>query len=180
MVIRPKLSYKLLGTSLKLDSTQVYRAIDATNQPDWEERGKIFVQINNNDSMLLESGEYEVMNTQAHHQDSHWNKLMADNDRKDRIDAITRLRKKICNFHDKSWTDNRYAIYNEYGLLAIVYADCESDALDEAVDSGHMDSQLMSTEDQQEYEREGWEDSFCYAGNASEAIWTEHMAIQEV
>ena len=73
-----------------------------------------------------------------------------------------------------------WAIGNEFGLLGVVVAEHEADALDEAVDSGIMDSMLMAPEDQAEYEAEEWHDSFTYAGNASEAIWTEYLTIQSI
>jgi hypothetical protein len=90
------------------------------------------------------------------------------------------IRKRIVNFDDKAFTDKRYAINNEFGIVAIVYADCEGDALDAAVDGNALDSQLMSEEDHAEYDAEGWHDSFCYAGNAGEPIWTENLGITEL
>jgi len=41
---------------MTLDSSRVYSAIHATNQPDWEKHGLIFV-----DGFLLERGEYEIV-----------------------------------------------------------------------------------------------------------------------
>lgn len=73
-----------------------------------------------------------------------------------------------------------WAIGNEFGLLGVVVAEHEAEALDEAVDLGLMDSDLMSPEDQAEYEAEEWYDSFTYAGNAGEAVWTEHLTIQAI
>jgi len=46
----------LLGTSIKLSSSRTYWAEYATNQPDWKEKGKVFIN-----GVLLESGEYEVI-----------------------------------------------------------------------------------------------------------------------
>jgi len=43
MRIKPKLSFKLLGTSIQLDKNEIYDAEPATNQPDWERRGLVFV-----------------------------------------------------------------------------------------------------------------------------------------
>lgn len=57
--IRPKLDYKLLGTSLQLDKTKTYEAIWAKNQPDWEERELIFVGPE--PGFLLERGEYQII-----------------------------------------------------------------------------------------------------------------------
>lgn len=55
-LVRPKLDYRLLGTEIRLDSTKVYRATWAKNQPDWQEKKKVFVS-----QVLLEKGDYEVM-----------------------------------------------------------------------------------------------------------------------
>jgi hypothetical protein len=56
MKVKPNESYKLLGTSITLDKNLVYDADHATNQPDWKERGLIFVE-----EILLEKGEYEIV-----------------------------------------------------------------------------------------------------------------------
>ena len=61
MKIKPKENYKLLGTDIKLSKRHWYRAIDATNQPEWKEKGKVFALLGgsySNDSFLLERGEY--------------------------------------------------------------------------------------------------------------------------
>jgi len=59
LLVRPKLAYKLMGTSLQLDPEKVYEAIWARNQPDWEERGLIF--IGPEPGFLLETGEYTII-----------------------------------------------------------------------------------------------------------------------
>lgn len=59
MKIKPTLNYQLLGTDIRLDCNKVYNAILATNQPNYKERGLIFVQLDNNQSMLLNKTEYE-------------------------------------------------------------------------------------------------------------------------
>ena len=56
MNIRPLLDYKLLGTGITLDSTRIYKAEPATNQPDYEALGLVFC-----DSVLLGRDEYEVI-----------------------------------------------------------------------------------------------------------------------
>ena len=56
MKIRPLENYKLLGTSIQLDKTQVYDAIPASNQPDYIRDGKVFAG-----DMLLVREEYEVV-----------------------------------------------------------------------------------------------------------------------
>jgi hypothetical protein len=90
----------------------------------------------------------------------------------------TNIKKRIANFDDKSFSRNRYAIANEYGIIAFAYGNCEQDALDAAADSGHLDSELMSPEDYGEYCQNG--DSICYLGNSSEPYWCEHLQIREV
>jgi hypothetical protein len=57
MKIRPLENYVLLGTGIKLDETKVYDAVPATNQPDWESKGKIFV---GESGFLLSKGEYTI------------------------------------------------------------------------------------------------------------------------
>ena len=75
MKVKPNDDWKMDGTGpdyIQLDKTKVYVAIHATNQPDWEEEGKIFV-IGLSDGpedpvstrlagigFLLKKGEYEI------------------------------------------------------------------------------------------------------------------------
>jgi len=92
----------------------------------------------------------------------------------------TNLRKCIANYGDKTWTSNTYAIWNEFGTIAIVYADHEQDAFDETVDRGYLNSNIMSPEDHAEYCANGWHDSFTYMGNAGEAVWTENLGITKL
>lgn len=56
MKVKPILSFKLLGTSIQLDKNKTYTASHATNQPDWKEKGLVFV-----DGVLLAKGEYEIV-----------------------------------------------------------------------------------------------------------------------
>ena len=90
------------------------------------------------------------------------------------------LKKLIANFEDKSFTRNRYAICNEFGIIAIAYGDHEWEALEAAADSGHLDSERMSPEDYKEYYQNGWDDSYVYLGNASEPFWSEYLSAREV
>jgi len=92
----------------------------------------------------------------------------------------SRLRKAIANFDDKAFTDHVYAVCNEYGLLAIVYADHAQDALDAAVDCGKMDGNKINDTDHAEYVAEGCEDEIAYLGNAGEPIWITHISVQEI
>lgn len=67
MIIRPKENFRLLGVgydSPALDNTRHYEARPATNQPDWQEKGKVFVSFYNDDdepSILLDSFDYEII-----------------------------------------------------------------------------------------------------------------------
>ena len=68
--VKPKLNYEWLGTAAVLDKSKAYWAIDATNQPDWQAKGRIFLQMNPDGSpatkaeldfaegFLLEKGDY--------------------------------------------------------------------------------------------------------------------------
>jgi hypothetical protein len=93
---------------------------------------------------------------------------------------IHALRRCIANFEDRGLTDRKFAIYNEYGLIAIAYADHEQEALDAACDAGKLEGQMMSEEDYAEYMANGWDDSYMHVGNASEPIWSEYLSIREI
>jgi len=56
LMVRPIIDYKLCPSNVTLDSNKVYIAAHATNQPDWEKYGLIFV-----DGFLFERGEYEIV-----------------------------------------------------------------------------------------------------------------------
>jgi hypothetical protein len=72
-----------------------------------------------------------------------------------------------------------WVVYTEVGERCIVTGAHEHEALDNAADSGALDSDMMSDEDYQEYSSNGWDDSYCYLGNASEPFWCEHLDIVE-
>jgi len=59
MKIKPKKNYVLLGADIALNSSHVYDATPATNQPDWEKRGLVFVGPS--PGVLLNKKEYEVI-----------------------------------------------------------------------------------------------------------------------
>lgn len=61
MKVRPNDNYRLLGTLVRLDKNKIYEAVKATNQPDYKEKGKIFVVVDPLTSFLLEKGEYKVI-----------------------------------------------------------------------------------------------------------------------
>jgi len=73
-----------------------------------------------------------------------------------------------------------WVISNEFGEVAVTTGECAQDALDNAVDDGLLNSELMNAEDYKEYNDNGWHDSYTYAGNASEPIWTEYLSITEI
>jgi hypothetical protein len=62
MKIQPKLNYSMSGYG-QLNKDKIYSAVDATNQPNWKEEGKIFVEANDDLTieLLLKKGEYEVI-----------------------------------------------------------------------------------------------------------------------
>jgi len=83
------------------------------------------------------------------------------------------IKKYIANYGDKSFTDRTYAISNEFGLVAIAYADCAGDALDCAVDAdlmrGHIIDDFISLP----------EDT-VFAGNNGVPINTDYLRIDEI
>jgi len=62
MKVKTKTDLKLLGTDIHLIAGKVYDAIPATNQPDYAEKAKIFVQDGENagpdDGFMLEKDDY--------------------------------------------------------------------------------------------------------------------------
>jgi hypothetical protein len=54
--VRPKLAYKLLGTSIELNPDKVYDAVEARHIPGWKERELLWVN-----EVLLERNEYVVV-----------------------------------------------------------------------------------------------------------------------
>lgn len=62
MKIQPKLNYSMSGYG-QLNKDKIYSAVDATNQPNWKEEGKIFVEANDDLTieLLLKIGEYEII-----------------------------------------------------------------------------------------------------------------------
>lgn len=85
---------------------------------------------------------------------------------------------KIANKDGFRYGESAYLIGNEYGLICVSYGDYEGTALDNAVDAGYMNSELMSDADHAEYDSNGWHDSFICAGNASEPFWSEYLWIK--
>ena len=54
------------------------------------------------------------------------------------------------------------------------------DALNNLVDEGGFDRNLMSDEDYAECSGNDWDDSYTLLGNASEPFWTENLHIEEI
>ena len=64
MKVQPKLAYRHANypSNTALDPTRATEAVHATNQPDWEAEGKIFVDSPNGaPEMLLLRGEYTII-----------------------------------------------------------------------------------------------------------------------
>lgn len=66
MRVQPLNDFRMLGTGIHVSKDKVYDAIHATNQPDWKERGLIFIQGAEGDStdlgFLLDKTDYMVVN----------------------------------------------------------------------------------------------------------------------
>mgnify|MGYP003652150582 CR=1 FL=1 len=92
----------------------------------------------------------------------------------------TQIKARLVNPNDKAFYSNRYAIYNEFGPIAFVYANCEQDALDEAVDAGRLDSDMLTPDELAECLDNGWDDEVMYLGNASEPFRSPYLSISEV
>ena len=62
MIVRPKKNFRHISwaTTETLDKTKAYKATRATNQPNWEAKGLIWV-----DNFLLGTGEYDVVTEES-------------------------------------------------------------------------------------------------------------------
>ncbi len=78
------------------------------------------------------------------------------------------------NASDKAYCGTRWVVWNEFGVIAIVYADHEQDALDIIVDeSTKLDSCLVEFSDAN-YEE-------CSSlGNAGELFDLSYIGLQEI
>ena len=85
---------------------------------------------------------------------------------------------RIANKDGYRFGERAYLIGNEFGLLCVAYGDNEQAAIDNAVNEGFLDSELMSDADHAEYDSEGWHDSYIYAGDAGEAFWSQYLWIK--
>jgi len=68
MKIKPKLNYSMSFYG-QLNKDKTYKAVIAINQPDYKEKGKIFVEPNDDlrIELLLKKGEYEVIESWNHY-----------------------------------------------------------------------------------------------------------------
>ena len=85
------------------------------------------------------------------------------------------LKGYIANFDDKLFTKHTYAICNEFGLVAIAYADYEGDALDAAVDAGLMEGHIVDLAFLAHIP-----DDVVYAGNYGRPVNTDYLRIKEI
>ena len=85
---------------------------------------------------------------------------------------------QIANKDGYRFGEQAYLVGNEFGVLCISYGNNEQESLDNAVDAGFMDCQLMSETDHLEHEANGWQDSYIYAGNSSEPFWSEYLWVK--
>ncbi len=90
---------------------------------------------------------------------------------------------------DLATLGRRLAAVNGYPKAFKVADECKgvvvvgyhvSDALNNLVDEGGWDHNLMSDEDYAEYSENEWDDSFILLGNASEPFWAENLHIEEI
>ena len=90
---------------------------------------------------------------------------------------------KIANKDGYRWGEDAYLVgligpNHEFDTICVSYGNNEQEALDNAVDEGFMNSELMSADDYCEYERNGWYDRYIIAGNASEAFYSECLWVK--
>ena len=85
------------------------------------------------------------------------------------------IRKCIANYGDKSFTNRTYTISNEFGLVAIAYADCAHDALDCAVDAGLMGGHIID-----DLMLSNLPEDTVFAGNNGVPINTDYLRIDEI
>jgi len=93
--------------------------------------------------------------------------------------SFSTVKQQLANAGEKGFFNNTYEISNEFGRIAIVYADNAGEALDIAADSGHMNCQLMSDYDYGEAMENNWFDTFITIGYDSAPYWTENLTVTE-
>ena len=88
--------------------------------------------------------------------------------------AYSSLKALYVNASDKAYCEKRWAVWNEYGVIAIVYAHHEQEALDLIVDeSTKLDSCLV------EYGDDVYEEC-CSLGNAGELFDLSYIGMREI
>ena len=88
--------------------------------------------------------------------------------------AYSSLKALYVNAGDKIFYGKRWAVYNEYGVIAIVYGLCEQDVLDIIVDeSTKLDSCMV------EFSEENCEEH-CSLGNASELFDLSYIGMKQI
>ena len=88
--------------------------------------------------------------------------------------AYSSVKRFYVNANDKAYSDKRWAVWNEYGLIAIVYADNEQDVLDIIVDeSTKLDSCLV------EYGDDVYEEHAAL-GNAGELFDLSYIGMKQI
>ena len=73
-----------------------------------------------------------------------------------------------------------WLIHNEYGPLCVVFASCEQDALDEAVDNDRLDSCLIPEADYADYGVWTDNDRSAHLGNAGEPFDLDYIGMVEL
>jgi len=86
-----------------------------------------------------------------------------------------KLKQYIANYPYKSCTKRTYAISNEFGLVAIAYADDAQEALDFAVDADLMGGHIMDLAFLTELPADT-----VFAGNYGYPINTDYLRIEEI
>ena len=88
--------------------------------------------------------------------------------------AYSSLKALYVNASDKAFCDKRWAVWNEFGVIAIVYAHTIQEALDVIVDeSTKLDSCLV------EFSEANYEEC-CSLGNAGELFDLSYIGVKEV
>jgi hypothetical protein len=88
--------------------------------------------------------------------------------------AYSSIKALYVNASDKAYCDKRWAVWNEFGVIAIVYADCEEDALYIIIDeSTKLDSCLV------EFSEENYEEH-CSLGNAGELFDLSYIGMRQI
>lgn len=100
-------------------------------------------------------------------------------------DSILRQGKRLMTvngFSDGEYNPHRvkcWLVRNEH-VSCLAIGSSEQDAIDNCVDSNLWDSLQLDPDTYQEYDQNGWDDSFILAGNASEPFWAENLFINEI